>query len=270
MRCTLWMDSDTANEFIAMLDRSGYDENPDDAALAAVCISQTYTHQGSIDAGLARCSRVLQDLPSLLGESSQKFGTLPMLYYLQAHLQCAGGMLLRAEASNQMSVGTTGSDMDLSQYLSFKTSQLRRIVKKRTEETYVRLALPAGKMAVISIDISGKHDLSVGDANTTASTLHWDWKLEARDVDFHVSFLPNSQTQVRGEEIEVVPKTRHTAAIGPVDGVFRVPDNCGDSSNGGGLLELCFSNKHSYLRGKVVTYKLSLPPNAADPTCEFI
>merc|ERR1740139_2173160 len=125
MRCTLWMNSDIANNLIALLDGAGYDENPDDAARAAVCISQTHTHQGSINDGLACCTKALHDLSPSLGETSRKFGTLPMLHYLEAHLHCAAEALHRAEASNRLSVEMTNSDMDLSHYLSFKTSQLR-------------------------------------------------------------------------------------------------------------------------------------------------
>lgn len=274
MRCTLWMNSDVAGRFVALLDGAGYDKDPDDAARAVVCIAQLHTHQGSIDTGLARCTKGL-DLAPLLGESSRKFGTLPMLHYLAAHLHCAAGALHRAEVCLGSSVGTTDGDMDLQHYLSFKTSQLGRIVKKRLEDTYVRLALPAGKKAMLTIDLSSRPTAATGDdanddEDTNTFSVRWDWSLEGRDVDFYARFLPRATTPVvEGEQeqlpLDIVPKTRHSAGNGPVEGAFCLPDGCE-----GGVLELLFSNQHSYLRGKVVTYKLVLPPNTTASDCEVV
>ena len=274
MRCTLWMDSDVANRFVALLDEACREDRPDAAALAAVCIAQTHAHQGSVEAGLACCAQALRDLSPVVGEASRKFGTLPALHYLEAHLHCAGGALLQTEASNRQSVEMTDNDMYLSHYLSFKTSQLGRIVKRRMEEVYVRLALPAGKMAVITIvvdpfngDASSKSSANSECMDTTASTVGWDWKLEERDVDFHVCFLTDPEKGEEQEQVEteVVPMKRYSAAGGPVEGSF-----CLSSSARRGYLKLCFSNKHSYLRGKVVMYKLNLPHIATLPRCELI
>lgn len=92
--------------------------------------------------------------------------------------------------------------------------------------------------------------------------MSWDWYLEERDIDFGARFVPSVKSR---PPIEVVLNTRHDAGS-PVLGSFCLPAGCE-----GGTLELTFSNVYSYLRGKVVTYKLKLPSNASkmlDPVVE--
>ena len=79
----------------------------------------------------------------------------------------------------------------------------------------------------------------------------WDWALEGREVDFSVTFTPDA---AGSSTVTVAKSARHLASDGPVEGRFALPDGCA-----GGMLRLEFSNYFSYLRQKVVNYRLSLP-----------
>ncbi|KAL7539562.1 hypothetical protein ACHAWF_008519 [Thalassiosira exigua] len=261
MRCTLWMSPAEGDRLVALLDDAGYDA--DDAARAAVCVAQLHAHRGTIREGLDRCRAGL-DLAPVLGEASRKFGTVPTLRYLAAHLHCAAGSAHRAEANLRRSAKETTSDMTLHHYLAFKTSQLQRRVEELLEASYSRVDIPARSKALLSVDLSRRPsdangDGGSGDGNDSAAeeqavVVGWDWYVEGRDVDFSARFVPSSK--YAAAPIWVVRKARHNSD-GPVEGEFRLPAGCG-----AGTLELAFSNEYSYLRGKVVTYKLTLPPNA--------
>ena len=83
----------------------------------------------------------------------------------------------------------------------------------------------------------------------------WDWALEGREVDFSASFTPD---EPGAKSVAIVPEGRHLAADGPVEGRFSLPPGCT-----GGTLRFEWSNYFSYLRQKVVNYRLSLPPGCA-------
>jgi len=267
MRCTLWMSPHKATQFVALLDGAGYESIPDEMARAAVCVAQVHAHQGNVDAGLARCTTGL-DLVPALGRASMEFGTVPMLHYLAGHLHCVAGSAHEAEACLRRSVDATTTDMVLHNYLSFKTSQLRRRVRDLIEEAYVRVDVPAGRKVRLSIGLSrhsseGSGSGGADDAEDEPIGVSWDWCLDERDIDFGARFVPSVKSS--RPPIEVVSNGRHDAGS-PVRGSFCLPAGCE-----GGTLELTFSNVYSYLRGKVVTYKLVLPPNVSetpDPVVE--
>lgn len=248
MRCTLWMSPDQASNFEKLLMENNNENNPDDAALTSMCIALMCSHQDLTEAGLDHCKTGLS-LSSEQGEKSVKFGTIPMLHYLVAHLTLANGDLHIAEKDLSTAEQLTTKDMVLHHYLSFKTSQLRRRMKDIIEETYEVLTIPAGKKAVLTIEL--QHN----SASTTTMPISWDWFLQDRDIDFDASFLPKNSF---GREI--VPTTRHYVDNGHVEGRFDL--SAEDKDGGGGILQLTFSNSYSYIRGKVVTYKLNFPPTA--------
>mmetsp|Transcript_8253 Transcript_8253/g.11986 ORF Transcript_8253/g.11986 Transcript_8253/m.11986 type:complete len:698 (+) Transcript_8253:143-2236(+) len=245
MRCTLWMSPDQASNFEKLLVENGNENNPDDVALTSMCIALMCSHQDLTEAGLAHCKTGLS-LSSEQGEKSEKFGTIPMLHYLVAHLTLTNGDLHIAEKELSTAEQLTTKDMVIHHYLSFKTSQLRRRIKEVIEETYEVLTIPAGKKAFLIIEL--QHN-----STSTTVPIGWDWFLQDRDIDFDASFLPKNSY---GREI--APKTRHYVNNGPVEGTFDLSAEDKD----GGILQLTFSNSYSYIRGKVVTYKLSLPPKA--------
>lgn len=290
MRCTLWMDETQASRFVKELDDAGYDDDPDDQALAAMCVAQLCAHRNEPAIGLQRCREALK-LEATLGEESKRFGTVPMLHYLSAHCHLASGYAHRAESSLRDANGTKEKSMVLHHYLAFKTSQLGRIVKAKLESDYERIEVPAGKTATIAIEIppfrrSGGDDGARredvegqgGGGGSPAPTsekaaVGWDWALEAHDVDFEARFLPsvsssNSSDDRATETVVVHPTTRHDVDDGPSEGTFHFSERGSGKGGGGGggTLELIFSNSRSYFRGKIVSYRLSVPVDAVAST----
>eukprot|EP00565_Helicotheca_tamesis_P005358 CAMPEP_0185735250 /NCGR_PEP_ID=MMETSP1171-20130828/24688_1 /TAXON_ID=374046 /ORGANISM="Helicotheca tamensis, Strain CCMP826" /LENGTH=693 /DNA_ID=CAMNT_0028405473 /DNA_START=3 /DNA_END=2084 /DNA_ORIENTATION=+ len=243
MRCTLWMSPDQASQFEKMLDEGGYESNPDDEALKNMCLAKMHSHQNAIEPGLSRCEAGLS-LSSQVGESSHKFGTVAMLHYLVGHFNHLKGKIRLAEASlSNITEQHVTKDVVLHHYLSFKTSQLKGRIKRTIEEEYEDLNVSAGKKAVIYIEMQDSSDI----------TVEWDWFLADRDIDFDVRFKPKSGNY----ESEVVPVVRKSYENGHVEGSFRL-----EGGKAGDVLQLTFSNAYSYLRGKVVTYKVKFPTTA--------
>mmetsp|Transcript_10802 Transcript_10802/g.16587 ORF Transcript_10802/g.16587 Transcript_10802/m.16587 type:complete len:692 (+) Transcript_10802:183-2258(+) len=249
MRCTLWMSADQASNFEETLCKSYDENNLDDVALASMCIALMCSHQNLTQKGLDYCEKGLS-LSSQLSEMSDKFGTIPMLHYLVAHFHVENEDIHLAKNALSIAEELTKKEMVLHHYLSFKTSQLKRRIKDIIEGTYEVLNIPAGKKAVLKIELDSIPE-------SISKPIYWDWFLQDRDIDFDASFCPKNSY---GSEI--APTSRRSAEDGPVQGTFDVPSDC----KNGGVLQLTFSNSYSYLRGKVVTYKLKLPPKAVCST----
>ena len=77
------------------------------------------------------------------------------------------------------------------------------------------------------------------------STARWDWAVEARDVEFSATFLAAD-----AEAVLVVAARLHAAAAGPVEGRFCAP--------AAGVLRLQWSNAHSYVRKKTLSFRVTV------------
>jgi len=87
----------------------------------------------------------------------------------------------------------------------------------------------------------------------------WDWALETRDVDFSATFTPDDGGSAPSPT-PIAQETRYLASEGPVEGRFALPPG-----SAGGTLRLCWSNYFSFVRGKTLSYRLELPPDADTP-----
>mmetsp|Transcript_67575 Transcript_67575/g.100213 ORF Transcript_67575/g.100213 Transcript_67575/m.100213 type:complete len:394 (-) Transcript_67575:158-1339(-) len=241
-RCTIWMSPEEALTFAKMIDEMGFESNPDDALLAHASIALMHSHQHSIGLGIARCKKALK-LSSQVGEPTRKFGTIQMLHNLAGHFYVLKGKIQLAQDSLASAELNVTKDVVLHHYLSFKNSQLRSKIKTTIEEEFEKLYVPAGKVAVITIESQDSSRFNVG----------WDWFLQDRDIDFNVRFKPKGGKYQR----DIVKKTRQTAESRHVEGSFA-----SEGGEGGDILELTFSNKYSFLRGKTIIYKLDFPTNA--------
>ena len=172
-----------------------------------------------------------------------------MLHCIAAQLYAKGGEPHKAEQELQAidAAGSGQSSYIMQNHASFKAARLRRSLGLIIADAYQHLSLPAGRRAELTVRISGPAE--------------WDWALEGRDVDYSATFTPDKAAKPsRWPAVVITPETRHEAAAGPVEGRCALPDGCES-----GVLVLSWSNAHSYLRSKALTYRVQLANGAEAP-----
>ena len=246
MRCTWWQSDEQCAKFVALLEDAAL-RTPDTRAQRCMILAQVYTHRSKPAEGLAKCAAGLA-LKDDLGEASREWGMVPMLHTLAAQQHAKLGDPHKAEMALQAAASSAGTSKYLMQHhVTFKTTRLRRSLGLMVQEAYHRLTIGAGCRAIVTARLPGNAGVAAA----------WDWAPDARDLDFSVTFKADSAQNA----LIVTPMARHDAASGPVEGRFEMPGGCE-----GGTLTLEFSNYFSYLRSKSLSYRLTLPDGADEPT----
>ena len=145
----------------------------------------------------------------------------------------------------------------MAQHVAFKTARLRRALGGMLSAKYDSMTVPAGYRASLSVHVQprGADDAASGESAPPSGgasdvIVDWDWALEGREIDFSVTFTADGAS---AKPLVVVPEARHVASDGPIEGRFVLPDGCT------GVLRLEWSNYFSYLRQRVVNYRVGLP-----------
>ena len=249
MRCSRWLSDQEADQLLRLVkceENERENIGPDERIRVCAYFAEILCKRGKHDDSLAWCEAGLKQ-QSKLSPQGKNFGAAPLLIYLRALNMSSTERLLESKAT-LAEIDQFGNGYVLYQVLSFKTNVLTKYIDCQLEDKYQMVTVPPGKGVSADIDVS-QEDLDM--SNKEEDGVHyevcivWEWLCEAMDISFTAFFRPAS-----GADISIIQNVdRHEAKDGPVAGRY-IPDVPGS-------LQLEWDNRYSFLRPKVINYRLS-------------